>query len=140
MTYAKIFAHLGLVWAIVALVLLWVAWRSAARGNIKRHRRLMIFLTLGAWVFIAGYLLQYQAPHRLPSVPPEYIPWLAFHGTIGLIPLLGVSALVLARLWQGRHPRSRLHLNRHHRAYGRVFILLWAFTHAGGIANFWLFR
>lgn len=132
------FIHLSLVWAVIALVLLVIAWRHAVKGNTKYHRRLMIFLTAGAWVFIVSYILQYQSSARI-SVPPEYIPWLALHGTIGLIPLLGASMLVLARLWQARHPQAQLHLNRQHKRYGRILIALWVFTHLGGIANYWLF-
>ncbi len=77
----------------------------------------------------------------MPRIPPEYVPWIALHGTIGLIPLFGATALVWARLREKRSSlRGRSHLNRHHRAYGRFFVVLWFFTHAGGAVNFWLFR
>jgi len=58
-------------------------------------------------------------------VAPEYIPWLAFHGTVGLFTLIGASLQVWARFRQ-----AFLHLNRHHRGYGRIRILLSAFTHS----------
>ncbi len=138
MTYNQMFSQLSLIWAIVALVLLIVAWRSIVRRNIKYHRGLMIFLTLGAWVFIAAYMLNYRSPDR-PVVAPEYIPWLAIHGTIGLFILIGASLLVWARLRQARDSQAFLYLNRHHKRYGRILIVLWVFTHIGGIVNYWLF-
>ncbi len=133
------FSHLSLIWAVLSLVLLFVAVRSAARGNTTLHRGLMIFLTLAAWVFIISYLMRYRSPGEISAVPPEYVPWVAIHGTVGLAPLIGASMLVWARLFQRRRPDSRLHLNRRHAIYGRVTVALWVFTHIGGIVNYWLF-
>ena len=96
----------------------------------------MLFLTLGAWLFIAGYLLRYNQPGTLPEIDPVYIPWLALHGTLGLVPLVGATMLVVSRHRQGA---SVSHLNRQHRIYGRLFVLVWVFTHLGGIANYFLF-
>jgi len=138
-TVVSLFSQLILIWAVLSLPLLFIAWWSAARGNTATHRGLMIFLTLAAWVFIISYLMQYRSPGEITPVPPEYVPWVAIHGTVGLLPLIGASILVWARLFQRRHPDSRLHLNRRHRIYGRVVIALWAFTHLGGIVNYWLF-
>ncbi len=138
--YGDVFLYVGASWAFVALGLLGVAWCAAAQGNIQRHKRLMIFLTLMAWVFIATYLLRYRIPGAIPEISPQYIPWIAFHGTVALIPLLGATCLVFARLLQRSKLEKEGHLNRHHRYYGRVFMLLWGFTHLGGIVNFWLFK
>ncbi len=133
------FNQLSPIWATLSLVLLFIAWRSAVRGNTTLHRSMMIFLTLAAWVFIFSYLMQYRSPGEVSRVPPEYVPWVAIHGTVGLVPLIGATVLVWARLFQRRNPDSRLHLNRRHGIYGRVLIVLWAFTHLGGIVNYWLF-
>ena len=96
----------------------------------------MIFLTAGAWLFISSYLLRYSMPGYAPiEIPREYIPWIAFHGTVGLIPLFGSALLVWARV----RGRSASHLNRHHRCYGRFLVPVWGFSHLGGILNFWLF-
>lgn len=95
----------------------------------------MVLLTLGAWVFIASYLVNYSQPGAGPEIDPAYIPWLAVHGTLGLVPLLGATVLVAARF----RGASNSHLNRLHRIYGRVFMLIWLFTHIGGIANYFLF-
>jgi len=139
MSEHDLFLNFSLVWALVAIILLSFSWRLACYGNRQRHRQLMIFLTLAAWVFIAMYLWQSRQPRPLLEIKEEYIPWLIVHGVIGLIALLGVTALVFARLWQEKVPESDLHLNRHHKLYGRIFITLWLFTHIGGMINYGLF-
>jgi hypothetical protein len=87
-----------------------------------------------AWAFIAAYLLRYKIPGAIPEISPQYIPWIAIHRTIALIPLFGATCLILARLIS----RREHHFNRHHRYYSRAFVLLWCFTHLGGVVNFWL--
>ncbi len=139
MSEHDLFLDLSLAWTLVAIILLSCSWRLACYGNRQRHRQLMIFLTLVAWVFIAMYLWQSRQPRPLLVIKEEYIPWLIVHGVIGLIALLGATALVLARLWQAKYPENNLYLNRHHKLYGRVFIILWLFTHIGGAINYWLF-
>ncbi len=139
MSEHNLFLNISLVWTLVAFLILLVSWRLANFGNRQRHRQLMIFLTLAAWIFIAVYLWQSQRPQPLVGIKEEYILWLVFHGVIGLIALLGATALVFARLWQEKHAESDLYLNRHHKVYGRVFISLWLFTHIGGVINYILF-
>jgi len=134
-----LFLNLSLAWTLIAIILLSFSWRLACSGNRQRHRQLMIFLSMAGWVFITIYLLQSRQPRPLLEIKEEYILWLVVHGVIGLIALLGATALVLARLWQAKVPESDLHLNRHHKLYGRIFITLWLFTHIGGAINYWLF-
>jgi len=138
MNYSQLFLLTGVIWAVIAFGLLIIAWHAAATGNIRRHRLIMLFSTAAAWLFIIGYLFQYRYPNSTPSIPPEYIPWLALHGTVALLPLLGAPFLVWARLREKLKPAGHYHFNRHHRLYGRVLIPLWCFTHLGGIMNFWL--
>lgn len=141
--YGEVFLYIGVVWAFIALGLLLLAWRAAVHGNTRLHKRLMIFLTIMAWTFIVSYMLRYRIPGATPEIPPQYIPWIAFHGTVALIPLFGATCLVLARLLgarRGHSSKKENHFNRYHRYYCRVFMLLWAFTHLGGIVNFWLFK
>ena len=133
--YGEVFLYVGLVWAFIALGLLLLAWHAVTQGNILLHKRLMVFLAVMAWAFIAAYLLRYKIPGAIPEIPPQYIPWIAIHGSIALIPLFGAPCLILARLFS----RKEQHFNRYHRYYGRVFLLIWCFTHLGGIVNFWLF-
>ena len=134
--YSKIFMYVGLLWGIISLCLLIVAWRLAIRNEVRRHRFIMIFLTAGAWLFIASYLLRYTLPgYTALEVPRHLVPWLAFHGTMGLIPLFGATTLVWARL----RADKTSHLNRYHQLYGRILVSIWCFTHMGGILNFFLF-
>ena len=127
------FLIISTIWAVVALVLLIVAWRLARSGRTGLHRNIMILLTIGAWVFILNYLFVQRYGGGV-SFPREYVPWIALHGTLGLIPLLGATCLVAGRLTAGR---SRLsdHFNRRHKSYGRILIVIWVFTHLGGIFN-----
>ncbi|MES9900199.1 MAG: DUF420 domain-containing protein [Sedimenticola sp.] len=134
-----IFLYAGSVWAVVALVLLFIAWRAARSSDFGRHGRIMAVLMLAAWAFVALYLLRYRYPGLVPHVPPEYIWWIALHGTVALLPLIGATLLVLARWRQKMHPERSSHFNRYHKVYGRVLIPLWVFTHIGGIVNAFLF-
>ncbi len=129
------FWHISTAWGVLSLGLLWIAWRAAVAKNWPLHRNLMVLLTVAAWVFLAGYLMRYGQSGAMPEIDPVYIPWLAVHGTLGLIPVIGSTMLVASRA-RRRKPAS--HLSRHHRTYGRVFVLVWVFTHLGGIANYFL--
>jgi uncharacterized membrane protein YozB (DUF420 family) len=121
-------------WAVIALVLLVVAWRLARGGRIVAHRNIMILLTVGAWVFVVNYIFVQRYGGGFGSFPRDYVPWMALHGSLGLVPLIGATCLVVGRLMAGRNKFST-HFNRHHKAYGRTFILVWFFTHLGGIFN-----
>jgi uncharacterized membrane protein YozB (DUF420 family) len=125
------------IWAVISFTLLIFAWRLAVAGKITLHKNLMIFLTTGAWVFIASYLFQRPYGTEVTSLPGEYIIWIAFHGTVGLIPLIGATCLVVSRI-RMKGNGSESHLNRHHKLYGRIFIALWVFSHLGGIFNAFL--
>lgn len=139
MSYGQLFGYASLSWAVISLALLWIAWRAVAAEKLRLHRTLMVLMTAGAWLFIAGYLARYRQPGALPEIDPAYLPWLALHGTLGLVPLFGATTLVIARFRQRRGNQPPSHLNRHHRRYGRLFVAVWAFTHVGGIVNYWLF-
>ncbi|MCP4043180.1 MAG: DUF420 domain-containing protein [Gammaproteobacteria bacterium] len=138
--YSSLFLNISFIWGLFALGLLLVAWQAARLGKIGHHRLLMGFLTVAAWLFVAAYSLRYRYPGYVPEIPEEYIPWMAIHGTIALIPLFGATALLWARIKERHSPAQlqRGHLNRHHRLYGRIIVGLWCFTHLGGIANSWL--
>lgn len=130
----SIYSVLTTTWAVTALILLIVSWRGAARGEIKKHKLLMIFLTAGAWIFVINYISQRQYQVSETPFPKEYIPWIAFHGTVGLIPLLGATLLIINRIRKGVESGASF-LGRNHARYGRVLIVLWCFTHLGGIFN-----
>ncbi len=77
-----VFLYAGSVWAVAALVLLWLAWGAARRKDFNRHGRIMAVLMFAAWFFVALYLLRYRFPGLVPHVPPEYVWWIALHGTV----------------------------------------------------------
>ncbi|HHL39744.1 MAG TPA: DUF420 domain-containing protein [Deltaproteobacteria bacterium] len=135
-----LFNTFGLVWALVSMVLLAAAWRAAARKAAPLHASLMKFLTAGAWVFLLLYLASHGAgagSYDRTRISGPLVPWLALHGTLGLAVVVGAALLLVSRLRGPAGPVST-HLNRFHRVYGRVTAGLWMFTHAGGVANFWL--
>ena len=130
-----LFLAISTIWAVAAIVLLVFSWHLARAENIHVHRTMMILLTLGAWVFVASYLFtqRYGDAAAIPF-PEEHVIWMAVHGTIGLIPLVGATCLLVSRVRSKGNYRST-HLNRNHRRYGRVIVVIWLFTHLGGIYN-----
>ena len=129
------FLTLSAIWSLIALCLLMYAWISIKHGRVRLHSRIMMFLTVVAWLFIAGYLSGYQASPQRHEIDTEWIPWFAIHGTGGLIVLLGASLLVLSRLLA----KNDQVINRNHRMIGRVVMLVWVLTHIGGIVNYVMF-
>lgn len=99
----------------------------------------MILLALGAWIFVLNYLFTQRYGGELEPFPREYIPWIAFHGSLGLVPLIGATCLVSGRLMAGGSQFSD-HFNKHHKVYGRVIVVVWLFTHLGGIFNAFFLR
>ena len=132
-TYRIVFNSFGFFWAMLSLILLVYAWKCARQGKIGHHKPLMIILTGGGWLFIFLYLLRYSLAESKPEISADYIPWFVFHGTLGLIPLIGATIMVCSRLFLRAG-----HFNRHHKRYGQIFMILWMFTHVGGIFNIWL--
>ncbi|MBE9552577.1 MAG: DUF420 domain-containing protein [Proteobacteria bacterium] len=139
MAAMSMFQIVSTSWAVIALVLLIVAWRLARAGRTVPHRNIMILLTVGAWVFVLNYIFVQRYGGEHGSFPREYVPWMALHGSLGLVPLIGATCLVLGRLMAGRN-RLSAHFNRHHKLYGRTFIVVWVFTHLGGIFNAFFLR
>jgi len=131
----SLFLAISTIWAVAAIVLLVFSWRLARTGKIRVHKTLMILLTLGAWVFVASYLFtqRYGDAAAIPF-PKEHVIWMAVHGTIGLIPLVGATCLIIGRVRSKGNYRST-HFNRNHKYYGRVIVVIWLFTHLGGIFN-----
>ncbi len=135
-----VFRYGGFCWALIALTLLVVAWQAIRQENIRRHKWIMITLTVAAWLFLLLYLLRYRYPDLVPHVPATFIPWIAIHGTLALIPLFGATAMVVSRWLAAQDPAHPPgHLIRHHKAWGRIIIPLWAFAHIGGVINIFLF-
>jgi len=128
------FLIISTAWAVIALVLLIVAWWAARTNRIVLHRNILILLTIGAWTFIFNYIFVQRYGGDPVTFPREYVPWIALHGSLGLVPVIGAVCLILGRLMTGRNKFSS-HFNKHHKVYGRTFIVVWLFTHLGGIFN-----
>lgn len=134
------FLFAATVWGVIAMTLLLIAWWCAHQRYCNWHRRLMLFLTIGAWLFILSYMFRYyMTDSGAPAIPKQLILWFAIHGTIGIFSLISVTLLVWSRVGQGKWFGSlHQHLNRHHVIYGRVLVVVWTLTHIGGIANYYL--
>ncbi|VAW85798.1 hypothetical protein MNBD_GAMMA18-829 [hydrothermal vent metagenome] len=138
MTFTQLSVNFGLLWSILAIGLLLLAWRDAVNGRTQRHRIIMILMVVGSWTFVISYLLRYLIPGEMPQLPdPLMLTWLTIHGSIALIPLVGSTLMLWARFHKGDSPLAQ-RINQKHRRMGRIFIPLWLFTHAGGIANYGL--
>ena len=71
------FLIISTAWAVIAVVLLGIAWWLARVGRTMPHKNIMILLTLGAWIFIANYILLQRYGGDFGSFPREYVPWIA---------------------------------------------------------------
>lgn len=138
MNYTEISMTYGFYWSCLGLGLLLIAWYHAAKGSKMVHRLLMILMIVGSWVFVVSYLLRYVIPGEMPQLPePLMVAWLAFHGSLALIPLVGGTLMAWARMHKGNAPLAAK-FNQNHQRYGRIFIPIWLFTHLGGIANYYI--
>lgn len=137
---AEAYIILSACWGVIAVILLLYSWTCARGGNHILHRQLMVFLTIAALIFIAGYFLtEYVFATEPMSIPDKLIPWVALHGTLALVPLVAGPVILWSRLYElqgdGLIGRFHRHLNDRHRIYGQILVCFWIFTHLGGIAN-----
>lgn len=98
MAAMSMFLIISTAWAVIALVLLIVAWWMVRVGRIMLHRNIMILLTAGAWTFVINYIFVQRYSGDLGSFPSEYVPWMALHGSLGLVPLIGATCLVVSQI------------------------------------------
>ncbi|MCP3671065.1 MAG: DUF420 domain-containing protein [Gammaproteobacteria bacterium] len=123
------------VWALLALLLLWLAWRAARRCDIRIHKRYMVIIVALAWVSLELWLMSFRYPQLAPLVPEGMEIWVLLPNLLIIIPLVGATLLLLAR-WRRSGPTELLgHFNIHHRTYGKVFILVWCVGYLGGLLN-----
>lgn len=133
-SYQQMFHYGSLFWALLSMLLLCWAWYAIRHHQVQYHKRLMLLLSAMAWLFMLSYLLRYSFPELNRPVPREHILWFALHGTVALVPLLGASCLLFARM----RLATAHHLNRQHKRYGLLILATWFFTHMGGVYNLWL--
>ena len=97
--FAQVFFVIGILWGIVATIVMLLAWRSIRSGDINSHKRAMLILLAGGWAFVAFYLVSYSLELTYSDIIPQrLVPWFAFHGVMALVALFAVTVLVWARL------------------------------------------
>jgi uncharacterized membrane protein YozB (DUF420 family) len=123
------------LWAALAMLLLWLAWRAAKRRDTRIHKRYMLIIIAVAWVSFEFWLMSFRYPQLAPMVPEGMDTWVLLPNLLLLVPLVGATLMLLAR-WRHSVPGEFLgHFNTHHRTYGRAFILLWGVSYLGGLLN-----
>lgn len=125
--------------SLVALALVVAGVRAIRRGNVERHRRLMLGAFVLFTVFLTGYLYrvallgpsEFAASGLLETV---YLAVLAVHVTLAVVcvPLL---FYVLLLAWV--HPVAELPRTNHPRV-GRIAAPLWAVSFALGVVVYLL--
>lgn len=126
--------HANAVISLVAIGTITTAWRAIRRGNVARHRALMLTSLVLFVAFLALYLYRVALVGPTPFPGPEtiyrfvYLPILAIHITLAIvcIPLLYyVLLLALTRPIEAI-PRTN------HRRVGRIAASLWLLSFALG--------
>ena len=121
--------------SLVAIGTIATAWRAIRRGNVERHRALMLTSLVLFVAFLALYLYKVALEGPAPFPGPEtiyqfvYLPVLGIHITLAIVcvPLLYyVLLLALTRLIE-ELPRTN------HRRIGRVAASLWLVSFALGV-------
>ncbi len=99
-------------------------------------------MVVGGWGFVQLYLSGTFLRSVPLTVPKSLALWLAIHGTIALATLLGSSLVLLTRKIGEKTKTNpvgfRARFNARHRFYGWIFVLLWVFTHVGGVVNLYI--
>ncbi len=135
------FYIISLIWGIVAIVLLPVAWVAARREAEALHKWVMCLLVAGGWAFVINYLFMSRAREAYMELSGPFVLWFAVHGLVGLLTLLVATALLVSRLSsKGKDIESEegSFLNRKHALIGTITIIFWLLTHIGGILNLYL--
>ena len=127
--------HVNAAVSLVAIGTIATAWRAIRRGNVERHRALMLTSLVLFVAFLALYLYKVALEGPAPFPGPEtiyqfvYLPILGIHITLAIIcvPLLYyVLLLALTRPVEAL-PRTN------HRRVGRVAASLWLVSFALGV-------
>lgn len=127
--------HVNAAISLVAIGTITTAWRAIRRGNVDRHRTLMLASLVLFVAFLALYLYRVALVGTAPFPGPEtiyqfvYLPILAIHITLAIVcvPLLYyVLLLALTRPIEELPQTS-------HRRIGRVAASLWLVSFALGV-------
>jgi putative membrane protein len=120
----------------VAIGTIVTGWRAIRRGNVRRHRRLMLTSLALFVTFLALYLYRVSLVGTTSFGGPEvvyrfvFLPFLAIHMLLAIvcIPLLYYAVLIGLT-----HPVGRIRETRH-RQVGRIAAPLWLVSFSMGIA------
>ena len=138
---------MGSVWGVAACALIIVSVLLVRRDKErfeKCHKWMMYTMVGGGWLFVLLYFAGYYFKSEPIDMPRSLVPWFAVHGTLALVALLGATLLLTTRdTAEEDLPFGTglvASLNNRHRLYGSIIVLLWLFTHIGGIVNLYLLR
>ncbi|PSQ64241.1 MAG: DUF420 domain-containing protein [Halobacteriales archaeon SW_9_67_24] len=121
--------------SLVAIGTIATAWRAIRRGNVERHRALMLTSLVLFVAFLALYLYKVALEGPAPFPGPEtiyqfvYLPILGIHITLAIVcvPLLYYVLLLALTRPIEELPRTN------HRRVGRVAASLWLVSFALGV-------
>jgi putative membrane protein len=121
--------------SLVAIGTIATAWRAIRRGNVERHRALMLTSLVLFVAFLALYLYKVALEGPAPFPGPEtiyqfvYLPVLGIHITLAIVcvPLLYYVLLLALTRPIEELPRTN------HRRVGRVAASLWLVSFALGV-------
>jgi putative membrane protein len=127
--------HVNAAISLVAIGTITTAWRAIRRGDVDRHRALMLTSLVLFVAFLALYLYKValEGPAAFPG--PEtiyqfvYLPTLAIHIALAIVcvPLLYYALLLALTRPIEELPRTN------HRRVGRVAASLWLISFALGV-------
>ncbi|WP_123620801.1 DUF420 domain-containing protein [Halorubrum sp. CSM-61] len=127
--------HLNAAISAGAIVTILLGWRAIARGNVGRHRALMLS-SFGLFVaFLASYLYRLILVGTVEFPGPEtvytyvYLPFLAIHV---LFAIVCIPFVFYALLLAATRPYQELYHTRHAQV-GSVAAVLWLVSFAMGI-------
>jgi len=130
-----IFINGGAAWGIASIIMILLAWRAIRQKKETTHRKLLIILVTGSWIFVLVYFIYKLSPESQVNLPENMLIWLAVHGFIAVLTLALASIQLFVRL---KNYNAENHFIKHHVTYGRWILPLWIFTHLGGLMNAWL--
>lgn len=127
--------HFNAAVSAAAIVTIVAGWRAIGRGDVRRHRALMLTSFALFATFLVAYLYRLTLVGTAEFPGPEtvytfvYLPFLAVHI---LLAILCVPFVFYALLLAATRPYEELYHTRHAQA-GSVAAVLWLISFAMGI-------
>ncbi|MFO7156097.1 MAG: DUF420 domain-containing protein [Pseudomonadota bacterium] len=110
-------------------ILLFAGYRAIRRGEVERHRKLMLSAFAVSALFLASYLIRYavSGTHRFPlegGLRTLYLLVLGSHSLLAAV-LLPMALRTLWLPWKGSFER--------HRRIARITFPIWAYVSVTGV-------